>query len=67
MSEKHRNDDQGKESGSGSRRLFFTGKQVQARLRALDEEWKRTGGFDETYMRRFLKQLDAQDPPHTRP
>jgi uncharacterized protein YmfQ (DUF2313 family) len=46
---------------------FFTGAQVQARLRALQEEWDRTGGFDEAYMHEFLKRLDADDPGHMRP
>jgi hypothetical protein len=45
---------------------FFTSEQVQARLRALQEEWDRTGGFDETYMREFLARLDAADPGHMR-
>jgi hypothetical protein len=45
---------------------FFTGAQVQARLRALQEEWDRTGGFDEVYMREFLAHLDAADPGHMR-
>src|SRR5438552_2078713 len=46
---------------------FFTGAQVQARLRALEEEWDRTGGFDEAYMRDFLDRLNAADPGHMRP
>src|SRR5262249_58147988 len=37
----------------------YTGEQVQARLRALQEEWDRTGGFDEQHMREFLARLDA--------
>jgi hypothetical protein len=45
----------------------YTGDQVQARLRALQEEWDRTGGFDEAYMRDFLGRLDATDPGHMRP
>jgi hypothetical protein len=45
---------------------FFTGVQVQARLRALQEEWDRTGGFDEAYMHEFLAKLDAADPGHMR-
>ena len=40
---------------------FFTGAQVQARLRALQEEWDRTGGFDRDYMRAFLGRLQAED------
>ncbi|HEV3260552.1 MAG TPA: hypothetical protein VG013_27095 [Gemmataceae bacterium] len=46
---------------------FYTGEQVQARLRALQEEWDRTGGFDEAYMREFLARLDGADPGHMRP
>ena len=46
---------------------WFTGEQVQSRLRALQEEWDRTGGFDEAYMRDFLERLDAADPGHMRP
>jgi uncharacterized protein YmfQ (DUF2313 family) len=45
---------------------WFTGEQVQARLRALQDEWDRTGGFDEAYMREFLARLDAADPGHMR-
>jgi hypothetical protein len=45
---------------------FFTGAQVQARLRALQEEWDRTGGFDHVYMKAFLAKLDAADPGHMR-
>ncbi len=46
---------------------WYTGDQVQARLRALHEEWNRTGGFDEVYMREFLARLDDEDPGHKRP
>ncbi|HEY7329859.1 MAG TPA: hypothetical protein VH592_19650 [Gemmataceae bacterium] len=45
---------------------WFTGEQVQARLKALEQEWDRTGGFDEAYMHDFLKRLDAEDPGHMR-
>ncbi len=45
---------------------FFSGEQVQARLRALQEEWDRTGGFDEAYMNEFLDKLDAADPGQMR-
>jgi hypothetical protein len=45
---------------------FYTGDQVQARLRALQEEWDRVGGFDEAYMRDFLDRLNAADPGHMR-
>ena len=46
---------------------FYTGAQVQARLRALQEEWDRTGGFDEAYLHQFLERLNAADPGHMRP
>jgi hypothetical protein len=42
----------------------YTGAQVQARLRALQEEWDRTGGFDLAYMQDFLKRLNDADPGH---
>ena len=45
---------------------LFTGAQVQARLRALQEEWDRTGGFDHAYMEAFLARLDEADPGHIR-
>src|SRR5262249_568911 len=45
---------------------WYTGAQVQARLHALQEEWDRTGGFDEAYMRAFLQRLNAADPGHMR-
>jgi hypothetical protein len=45
---------------------WFTGEQVQARLQALEQEWERTGGFDEAYMHEFLKRLDVADPGHMR-
>ncbi len=45
---------------------FYTGEQVQARIRALQQEWDRTGGFDEAHMRNFLARLDAADPGHMR-
>jgi hypothetical protein len=47
--------------------LCFTGEQVQSRLQALQQEWERTGGFDEEYMQEFLKRLDEADPGHVRP
>jgi hypothetical protein len=46
---------------------WYTGQQVQARLQALQEEWDRTGGFDEAHMRAFLDRLNAADPGHMRP
>jgi hypothetical protein len=45
---------------------WYTSAQVQARLRALQEEWDRTGGFDEAYLREFLARLNAADPGHMR-
>jgi hypothetical protein len=33
----------------------------------LQAEWDRTGGFDDAYMRDFMKKLDAADPGHMRP
>jgi uncharacterized protein YmfQ (DUF2313 family) len=46
---------------------WYTGAQVQARLKALEEEWGRTGGFDQAYLREFLKKLNDADPGHMRP
>ena len=46
---------------------WYTGEQVQARLRALQDEWDRTGGFDSDYMYKFLASLDQKDPGHMRP
>src|SRR4051812_16315268 len=34
---------------------WYTGEQVQARLQALQEEWDRTGGFDQAYAHQFLE------------
>jgi hypothetical protein len=36
-----------------------TGEQVQSYLQALEEEWQRTGGFDESYMRAFLARISS--------
>src|SRR5581483_12344796 len=47
--------------------VCFTSEQVQSRLEALQQEWERTGGFDEAYMQEFLKRLDEVDPGHVRP
>src|ERR1700677_1035550 len=41
---------------------WYTSEQVQARLRGLQEEWDRTGGFDEHRMKDLLSQMDAVDP-----
>ena len=43
---------------------WFTSEQVFARLRALEAEWERTGGFDEVYSREFMAGLNADDPGH---
>jgi hypothetical protein len=40
----------------------YTGAQVQARLRALQEEWDHTGGFDLAHMQDVLKRLNDADP-----
>jgi hypothetical protein len=45
---------------------WFSSSQVQARLKALQEEWEHTGGFDETHMHAFLEPLDQTDPGHYR-
>ncbi len=45
---------------------WYTGKQVQARLQALQQEWDRIGGFDEAHMHAFLNCLDAADPGYMR-
>jgi len=45
---------------------WYTGAQVQARLRALQEEWDQTGGFDREHMRELLDRLNAVDPGHMR-
>jgi hypothetical protein len=44
----------------------YTGEQVQRRLQALQEEWDRTGGFDQDYMNAFLERLNVADPGHMR-
>ena len=36
-----------------------SGQEVFAHLRALEEEWQRTGGFDRDYMHAFLDRLRA--------
>ena len=46
---------------------WYRSDQVQARLRALQEEWDRTGGFDEAYAREYMKRLNDADPGHMRP
>jgi hypothetical protein len=51
---------------AGSRRPFYTGAQVHARLKALQQEWDRTGGFDEALARQFLASLDTADSGHKR-
>ena len=46
---------------------WYTSTQVESRLRALQEEWDRTGGFDTAHMHELLKQLSEKDPGHMRP
>jgi hypothetical protein len=43
---------------------WYTSTQVESRLRALQEEWDRTGGFDMAYTYEFLKGLSEKDPGH---
>ena len=45
---------------------WYSGQQVAARLRELEKEWERTGGFDEAYMHTFIARLDEEDPGHFR-
>jgi hypothetical protein len=35
--------------------------QVKCHLRALEDEWQRTGGFDKEYLHAFLNRLRAED------
>ena len=39
----------------------YTGEQVQKRLQALEQEWQRTGGFDEAYMQEYLASSRSQE------
>ena len=39
----------------------YSGEQVQAMFRALEEEWERTGGFDEAHLQAFLDRLEAEE------
>src|SRR2546426_1001951 len=39
----------------------YTSEQVTAHLNALQAEWERTGGFDESYLHSFLDRLRAGD------
>lgn len=45
---------------------FYTGGQVQACLQELEEEWQRTGGFDQAHMAEFLKAWKKANPGHMR-
>jgi hypothetical protein len=47
--------------------VFFTGEQMRARLRALEAEWQRVGGFDVTYAMSFLERLNTEDPGQPEP
>jgi hypothetical protein len=40
---------------------------MRARLRALEAEWQRAGGFDVTYALSFLERLNAADPGQSVP
>ncbi len=39
----------------------YSSEQVQARMKALEAEWERTGGFDPTHLERFFDQLSQDD------
>jgi hypothetical protein len=45
---------------------WYSGEQVQARLKSLQEEWDRTGGFDEARMHELLQEMNKLDPGPTR-
>ena len=45
---------------------WYSSEQVESRLKALQEEWDRLGGFDEAYMKEFLRRLNDADPGRTR-
>jgi hypothetical protein len=45
----------------------FTSDQIRHHMAALQAEWDRLGGFDKDYMRRFLDELQAADPPAHHP
>jgi len=45
----------------------YTGSQVQACLRELEQEWERTGGFDQAHLAGFLKTWKAANPGFMRP
>lgn len=45
---------------------WYTGDQVQERLKALQKERERVGDFDEAHMRELLKRLNDEDPGHMR-
>ena len=51
---------------AGAAGPWYTGEQVQARFSALEEEWERTGGFDEAHLESIMERLDATDPGHSR-
>jgi hypothetical protein len=46
---------------------WYTSEQVHARLLALQQEWDRTGGFDQVYAREFLARLNEADPGQMMP
>ena len=41
----------------------YTSQEVAAHLKALQAEWERTGGFDESYLQGLLDRLRAGDAP----
>jgi hypothetical protein len=45
---------------------FYSGDFVIARLRALEQEWERTGGLDAEQLKAFRAKLDEEYPPHYR-
>ncbi|MCI0378820.1 MAG: hypothetical protein L0215_14525 [Gemmataceae bacterium] len=45
---------------------WYTSDQVRRRLEALQKEWERLGGFDDTHMREYLEKLRQEDPGHMR-
>jgi len=47
--------------------VFFTGDQMRSRLRALEAERQRVGGFDMSYAMAFLERLNAADPGEHEP
>src|SRR5438270_261183 len=40
----------------------YSSEHTQALLQALEKEWERTGGFDQEYMREFVRRFQADGP-----